>query len=596
MSTLENTVEHELLGQLKAAATELDGVFAGRGRTFVEVGERLGEAIAVFRELTSAFDALPTALANDRLKTGSATLEQVAQECSAIHNVIPGQVQAMESLAGATSDIGKRLGQLHQNIRSVATIAINARIEASNLKRNSQDMLTFTYDAARLAAAAEDTINQYAREQRKARDALAAARAVLNEFDRKHRAQLMSVAGELRVNLASIEGRRTTALSESTHISDRSRHITTSIGAIITALQIADITSQRLAHVHEAVESLIQGVTAGDDGSSGNWWSGLSPEERAALAAEVAALQIGQIDSTLADLRSEAGSIQGELSTLAADAVEMGRQGSALYGSSGTAADSFLGELSGRLDQAGRLLSDCQRAGKLVDELNESVGATFGTLHEQAGSLQGIVGIVGDVRLIGLNAYLKADALGPEGRTLSAISRELRSSADLITGHSRNLIDSMDRTLALFEELKKQNGALGAERLAALDAQMASALAAFQESGTQLASALAMLFGGGDKAHDILHAALSCLDRRDDLETRLEQASKILRTTSSLVGSAGRTSLVRERASSFFEQRYTMASERNIHRGQKQSSQAGRNQSIVGAPQDANDNLDSILF
>ncbi len=119
------------------------------------MGERLVEAVSVFHELTSVFDALPTALANDELRMGADTLEQVAKECTAIHDIVPDQVHAMEALAAANVNIGKRLEMLRNNIQTIANIAINARIEASALKSNSQDMLTFTYDVAKLAATAE---------------------------------------------------------------------------------------------------------------------------------------------------------------------------------------------------------------------------------------------------------------------------------------------------------------------------------------------------------------------------------------------------------------------------------------------------------
>ena len=44
-----------------------------------------------------------------------------------------------------------------------------------------------------------------------------------------------------------------------------------------------------------------------------------------------------------------------------------------------------------------------------------------------------------------------------------------------------------------------------------------------------------------------------------------------------------------------FEQRYTMASERNIHRGKSSTTQSGTH-SIVGAPLEDVQDLDSILF
>ncbi len=243
----------------------------------------------------------------------------------------------------------------------------------------------------------------------------------------------------------------------------------------------------------------------------------------------------------------------------------MTEQGGALYGSDGSSANSFLGELATRIDAAGHLLSDCQHASKLVDELNESVGARFGALHDQAASLEGIVGVVSGVRLIGLNAHLKSDGLGPEGRTLSAISRELRNSAEFISTHARDLIKAIDETIKLFEGLKTHNNALGADRLASLDASMSAALAAFEDSASQLASALTTLRSRGDSVKGALQAAQAYLAQRDQLEERLQRASRILQALAGIPEGKLQTARTIERTRQHFAQRYTMAAERNVH-------------------------------
>ena len=173
--------------------------------------------------------------------------------------------------------------------------------------------------------------------------------------------------------------------------------------------------------------------------------------------------------------------------------------------------------------------------------------------------------MVGGVRLIGLNAHLKSDGLGPEGRTLSAISRELRNSAEFISSHARDLIKAIDETIVLFEELKKHNNALGVDRLATLDASMGTALTAFEESGARLASALGTLRNQGDTVKSTLQAAQACLRQGDDLEHRLEKANRILRALAEGASNSKKTARTNERTRLHFAQRYTMAAERNVH-------------------------------
>jgi hypothetical protein len=525
---LSTTGAADRLDELRNAESLLDGAFADRAKSFVAAGDELVKAVAAFQGLSTVFNGLSDALSNTDMRDGLARLEEVARDCSEIHDLIPCQLNAMDNLSDANGNIGKRLEQLRANIRIVACIAINARIEASGLKAHSQDMLTFTYDVAKLATTAEGTIDQYGTEQRRANDVLQNARNVLTQFAIAHSTQLKAIAAEIATNLHSVEQRRTVILAEASRIGARAGEITASIGKIITALQIADITSQRLSHVHEAASLLIEGLSSEGNGNADQWWHGLDAWERQQVAAKVAALQIAQIDHTLVDLDAETLSIRKEVAGLAEEAVAMTRDGRHLYGSGEDASQSFLGTLAGRIQLASELLSDCQRAFGRLSELNRSVGNSFSALHDQAASLQGIMGVVRGVRLIGLNAHLKSDGLGHEGRTLSAISRELRSSADLISVHARDLIKSIDDTLAEFEIVKTHSGSVSASRLQSLVDGMGQALFAFETGGTSLADALTSLTREGSSVCDALAAACEVFERTDDLTSRLGAARGVL--------------------------------------------------------------------
>jgi hypothetical protein len=579
---------------LQTAESLLDGAFSERAKAFVAAGEELVRAVTAFHGLRSVFDGLSEALSSVEIRDGVAKLEEVARDCGEIHDLIPAQIAAMDGLFDANGSIGKRLEQLRSNIQIVACIAVNARIEASGLRAHSEEMLTFTYEVAQLATTAEETISQYSAEQSRAHQALQNARDLLTQFASTHRTQLMTIAGEIDQNLRSVEQRRAAALAKASHIGERAQEITNSIGKIITALQIADITSQRLAHVHEAVSLLIEGLSAGEIGGEGQWWGGLEPQERRQVAAQVAALQISQIDHTLADLDAEAQSIRSEVSALVDDAIAMARDGQDLYGAGGGQSQSFLGALAERIHFASKLLSDCQAAFSRVGELNNTVGGRFAALHAQTASLQGIMGVVRGVRLIGLNAHLKSDGLGQEGRTLSAISRELRSSADIIGVHARDLIKSIEDTLTEFETVKRNSGTVGASQIHGLVDGMAVALSAFEAGGSSLAGALGALNREGQAVCDALVAARTALDWKDELSTRLAGARDILKEIADSVAQHEMTPRSKSAAAAFFGDRYTMAAERNVHMAKTSgTSQTGSGSATADA---GVDDLESIFF
>jgi hypothetical protein len=170
------------------------------------------------------------------------------------------------------------------------------------------------------------------------------------------------------------------------------------------------------------------------------------------------------------------------------------------------------------------------------------------------------------MRLVGLNTALRCGRLGDEGRALSVIAQELRGYANQTVEDANALVSVLQETVASAERFERERRGQGAERIALLERDMADALSTFQASGGRLNDALAILSREGEQVGQVLADTAASIRVHGDvgpaLHTAGDRLGDIAGTMASPVQDAG---LVTERLRWFGADRYTMASEREIH-------------------------------
>ncbi|MFN7130364.1 MAG: hypothetical protein ACK4OJ_15015, partial [Brevundimonas sp.] len=211
------------------------------------------------------------------------------------------------------------------------------------------EMVELGRDAARIVA-------EFSRSHRTLVGALEIAANANDQFRRKHGQTLAAISARLGGQLATVEAHRVRAMADLAESGRMSAAISARIGDAVSALQIGDITRQRLEHVEEALHGLDEGAHSG------------------MTQALVLRLQQAQLDETGADFGREMGSFAGALASLASDArrvLDEGRsQSEALLANGGTALAGLVADLGSMV----ALLADFEEMRARLAGLRAEVG------------------------------------------------------------------------------------------------------------------------------------------------------------------------------------------------------------------------------
>lgn len=560
----------------------------GRG---LAVGGRLGAAVGVFNRLQALFADLHATLHGDDVAGAAGRLAAVGAEITVIAAALAEERAALVRLRTLNRQVATRIGRFKRTVRAIAMLSTKAQIAAALLDQGDENIANFTGQFRQLAGSAGQATTAAAKQCEALNGLLAAAQATLSGFAAAHGERLRVVAGQLEACVGSVETQRQRATAAAVAIGDRSAAIAAETGVMVMALQVTDITRQRVEHVCEALSLVGHGLD-GDPARPAAWCEGLAAAASTSVAARVVRLQEAQLAVANRQFDTEVGRVEAALRTLVADAASLVDLGFRSYGAGDGRYGSFLDDLKLRLAEATALIRACQTERLAVDADMAAAAEALGSL---LGTLAGVRAIEADVRLVGLNTRFTCDRLGAAGRVLAVIAQQLAARAARLGGEVEALLAILEEIGDAARVFDGHRQARGGDSIARLEATTAAALAVLCGSGDRLGSALATLAGDGAAVGGELRAASGELASLVDAGRLLRgEHGRLRQLAEGLNERPEDRPLVDERMRFFPADRYTMASERAVH------AAIGAGKPVLAIDTDVDhgggDGLDDIFF
>jgi len=557
-------LESHAASELRDLARIVRGMSHTVDNGLLVVGDRLTSAVDVLGALTERFESLPAELETDTLRAASGSLDEVSKQIPAMANALVQEKTTLSRLAGHNQLVGASIAQLKKTVSVISVLAMNAQIETAHINMAGEDFAAFAKEIVRLSKKAEATIEDYIREHAKLAGLLAEAGQAHERF-LSTQDETLNVAGQkLAESLRTIETRRRRAADVATEIGTTSKNIGEEIGAVVMALQIGDITRQRLEHV---VETLDACTSLGEPGGEGQevplWAEGLAAEQRNGLVAVILRMESAQLEHAAKEFDVKLRKVIGSLHQLGAEASGIVRLGSATFGSEEYGNRSFLEDLDESLRRANGLISQCEAARRNVDAAIATLAASLDGLLARITSVKDVET---EMRLVGLNTALKCGRLGLQGRTLSVISHELRAYANQTVEDADRLTSSLTEISKVAEQFKQDRQEWSGGRLSEMKQRLAASCDPFRACGARVGQALDVLSTQGSGVSRTLDETASGLRWHADVTQALKSAcGRLGAMAAGLPGETLEEDDLARRLESFSKGRYTMASERGIH-------------------------------
>ena len=543
--------------EIQQLAGTLGTISALTEQKFLAIGKSVEQAVEILALLATTFEGLHAELRSDAVVQAKQDLAQTSAEAARLADAPGSEAAALERLAHVTEAISSRITAMRQIARDVDILAMNARLTAAGMGNAGSDFLGFAMEIRHSAELAQARLEQIGRELAGAGQQLHAAHAGILAFAERHGASLQAIPQRLAAAAETLEAHDQRAATAIATLATRSADVHGQVASMIVALQLGDITRQRVEHMRDMALVLLP--LAAPSAAAPSEWQALSPDQRVSLLCMGCNLTAEQLRDTADELDREAERIAEGLGQLAADAREIGHLGEQAYGAADRRHHGFMAELEANLRETEAMFEHLRAARGDTEGRIASVLATAQRLAEHIDTLRWLEA---DIRVMGLNTTLKCSRLGVIGRPLSVIAQELRDCGGRMGRQAES-------ALADLEQLKVLAGsfdAAGGGSVEAADGNTARTLIGAVEplgrTGRALSEALARLDTDSAAASELLLQAAHDSALRHDLGEALHRAAA---EPGQVAAQEPPETAMTEHLLALFAAVYTMAREREVH-------------------------------
>ncbi|MGU3315174.1 hypothetical protein ACLBWH_06470 [Sphingomonas sp. M6A6_1c] len=429
-----------------ALAAELAALAAGLDDRFLNAGATLAHAVEAIQRVIAALDGVTLAIDDDTAAAAVGDLQAIARRMTALPVTQARRDADLAGIDRQADAIRDQVLEVRTTLRLLAIYGPNIKIAASG----EPVFLTFVDNMLLRLAQGEQHLTQILAELVKLTQGMAdgrrSAAQLLAECDRI----VPEVPDRLERNAADLDGYLTGLKAVARRVATVAREIEGRIAVALNALQIGDITRQRLEHV-VAMLAMIDALALDD------------PADAVPVAAHIHALAAAQIEALAGDFEQDADRLVQALAALGDEtrslldviaAHEEDSDGGVL-----ASLDRDVSEVS---DLTAQLLDADRRANAMVD-------MTTGAVRALADRFEGLRLIRRDVQDIAVNTRLLCRRFGTMGRAVAVIAVEVGVCAgqlDIATtriGAAMDALSGAGRTIAA---MQRDQGAGSGDRLA----------------------------------------------------------------------------------------------------------------------------------
>jgi len=374
-------------------------------RSFLDMGQRLMDCHKMLREIAAAYEGMPAELQSEDLTAAVSLLDTLRSEARRIANLQDAEGAQVDGLMTMATGLLAPIERLSQEIRNLGLITTNARIVAAGMAEHRGDFDAFALEMMELGKSASAIVVEFSKSHKKLVDALSPASAANRAFRQQHRNTLAAISAQLDEQIALIEEHKRHAIADVEQSGRLTAQISARIGQAVSALQIGDITRQRLERVEEALREL------NDTNAS------------TATEAIVLRIQALQLENASNEFVREVSGFAEALRSLSDDARSVlddsAANSDALLAKGGKA-------LAGLVDQLRAMilmLSDFAEMRTRLEGLGVEVKDCLHAMQER---MHAIAELEHAMRLLSINTAIRCAHFGEEGHALRVVAQQMR--------------------------------------------------------------------------------------------------------------------------------------------------------------------------
>ncbi len=407
------------LGDVSASLTVLAGSTEGE---FLAIGEKLQDFYFRAQDISKVSSSVAVLLTGDQSIETMNVFRNVIERMESLDRASRQRIDRLMGIADLLDDLDSSLSGFHRITRVLNILCLTTRVESARLGGADIGFDELADDVKRLAHEVDSKRERLSADSLALRAHLQTTFVSIRSMEAKQQDQAKSVLNGIMSALAALREKQEQSSETASEVSRRFDAISGSIGEIVSSLQLHDITRQRLEHGRDAVDAVLKEASPESTDAPENGPSETDKLPALALAKDICELQMAQLRHAGDELSDAVERIIRSLRDISLNVAEVSEQTRRMTQSEDALDDSFLSSIEAGCSSVASMLEEYRATD---GELSEAVGAVGDALAEMSSFASEIESIGTSIKLIALNAIIKACHIGESGAALGVLAEEI---------------------------------------------------------------------------------------------------------------------------------------------------------------------------
>lgn len=409
-------------------------------KKFLSIGSSLQDFTVRARDLSEMSASVARLTSGEEISTAIEGLRKQLNEM--IHYLDSSEkeaansIQKLQEIGGIVNGLDSICNEFKKIAKSLRFLCISIQIESARFNQSDTGFDILSDNVRKLASLIDTKSTNIMKDSELLAILVKDALSRTKELLKLQHGSALKMLRETQASFESLTGLNKKSAEVSHRIATRSSGVYKSIGEMVISMQFHDITRQEMEHVGKALSQLSEKLE--DAVRDAQRLTNNQQKDFAGWTGSVCGVQAAQLFRTNEALVKAVECIIDNLRRIAKGVKEMVIETQALSGSSHQSGASLLSQV----EQG--ILAVIQSLGENVKRANEISASVGNAVNGIVEFVREIEDISTEIKLIALNAQVKANLAGEEGKTLGIIAEEVQILA----------VDAKSHTVDVLKRLK----------------------------------------------------------------------------------------------------------------------------------------------
>lgn len=456
--------EAPLLETLPELGRELEMLTESTESEFLTIGENLQHFHRRTVEIAGMSEAVSRVMTGEDVDRVIASFGDIIERMGALERESKKNAESLSGLLEIAAALTGQLTAFQKTVRSLRILCISIKIESARLGGDDMGFGDLGSDVGSLALEIEERCARLSSHAESLAGLLHQALIQVRHLECRQREQGRFMVDTIMVSLRSLTEKHARSLDMAQNLATRFQSLSRSIGQIVGSMQFHDITRQQIEHAKEALDLIMpagpngnhpdtlgqqpnHGVGESSDGGVfrkrfmgsmrlGHRGTRDESTEVMSLAADVCGLQMAQLQHARDGLVGAVNNILNNLRAISSLVMEMSLEAHQIVGAAGAADGLSLDDIRAGFTSILAAHSGYVAAGEELASVMTAVSRTLGDMSGYTGDIEGIGA---KIKLIALNAIVKAAHIGENGVSLGVLAEGIHQ-LSMETGRQTEIV------------------------------------------------------------------------------------------------------------------------------------------------------------